>query len=174
MDNSKKNPASFALSFGLILGGVNVIYSLMLYSLDMHYQNEIETSLISYAFLIGIIFYGILQFKRNNDGFLSLSEGLKTGVGIALISSIVISIYVVILMQEIDPEFMDKSIEFQKQKLLQKDPEISVENVNKMFDAQKEFSGPFIISGFIIVFNLFFGFIISMIGALILKKSKPE
>jgi hypothetical protein len=43
-----------------------------------------------------------------------------------------------------------------------------------MIDMQKEFSGPFIIAGFIIIFNLFFGFIISLISALILKKSQPE
>jgi len=174
MENQKKSTAKFALNFGLILGVINVIYGLMLYALDMHYQNDTKTSLINYAFLIGIIVYGIMQFKKNNDGLMSLSEALKTGLGIALISSILVSIYVVILMQYIDPEFIDKTIEFQKQKMLQENPEISVDNVNKMYDAQKQFSGPFIISGFVIVFNLFFGFIISLIGGLILKKSQPE
>jgi hypothetical protein len=43
-----------------------------------------------------------------------------------------------------------------------------------MFEMQKEFSGPFIISGFIIILNLFFGFLISLIVGLIVKKSKPE
>ena len=174
MENQKKSTAKFALNFGLILGVINVIYGLMLYALDMHYQNDTKTSLINYAFLIGIIVYGIMQFKKNNDGLMSLSEALKTGLGIALISSILVSIYGVILMQYIDPEFIDKTIEFQKQKMLQENPEISVDNVNKMYDAQKQFSGPFIISGFVIVFNLFFGFIISLIGGLILKKSQPE
>jgi hypothetical protein len=174
MENQKKSTVKFALNFGLILGVINVIYGLMLYALDMHYQNDTKTSLINYAFLIGIIVYGIMQFKKNNDGLMSLSEALKTGLGIALISSILVSIYVVILMQYIDPEFIDKTIEFQKQKMLQENPEISVDNVNKMYDAQKQFSGPFIISGFVIVFNLFFGFIISLIGGLILKKSQPE
>ena len=78
------------------------------------------------------------------------------------------------MIQYLDPEFLDKSTEYQKQKLLQENPEISVENVDKMFDMQKEFSGPFIISGFIIIFNLFFGFIISLIVGLILKKSQSE
>ena len=78
------------------------------------------------------------------------------------------------MIQYLDSEFLDKSIEYQKQKMLQENPEISVESVNKMFDMQKEFSGPFIISGFIIIFNLFFGFIISLIVGLIVKKSKPE
>ena len=58
--------------------------------------------------------------------------------------------------------------------MLQENPEISVENVNKMFDMQKEFTGPLVISGFIIIFNLFFSFVFSLIVGLIVKKSKPE
>ena len=113
-------------------------------------------------------------FKKNNNGYISLSEALKTGVGTSIISALILSIYTIILIQYLDPEFLDKSTEYQKQKLLQENPEISIENVDKMFDMQKEFSGPFIISGFIIIFNLFFGFIISLIVGLILKKSQPE
>lgn len=174
MENQKISTAKTALNYGLLLGGINVVYGLMLYFLDMHYQNETITSLIGYAFLIGVILWGIMQFKKTNNGFLKLSEALKTGVGTALISGIVIAIYAVILSQFLDPEFFDKTIEYQKQKMLQENPEISVENVNKIFDMQKEFSGPFITSGFIIIFNLFFGFIISLVVGLILKKSQPE
>ena len=174
MENQKITTAKTALHYGLILGGINVAYGLMLYSLDMHYQNETSTSIIGYVFFIMITLWGIIQFKKSNNGYLKLSEALKSGVGIALISAIVVAIYAIILTHYLDPEFLDKSIEYQKQKVLQENPEISVENINKMFDMQKEFSGPFITSGFIIIFNLFFGFIISLVVGLILKKSQPE
>ena len=174
METQKNTTAKTALNFGLILGGINIVYGLMLYSLEMHYQGETATSLISYALLIGIILWAIKHFKKTNEGYISLSEALKTGMGTALISALIISIYTVIVMQYLDPEFMDKSIEHQKQKLIQEKPEIPLEDVNKMFVMQKEFSGPFIISGFIIILNLFIGFLISLIVGLIVKKSKPE
>ena len=174
MENQKITTAKTALNFGLILGGISLVYSLMLFFLDMHYQGETATSLIGYALLIGLVLWAIMHFKKNNDGYISLSEALKTGVGTALISAIIVCIYTIVMIQYLDPEFLDKSIEYQKQKMLQENPEISVESVNKIFDMQKEFSGPFIISGFIIIFNLFFGFIISLIVGLIVKKSKPE
>ena len=174
MENQKITTAKTALNFGLILGGVSLVYSLTLFFLDMHYKGETATSLMGYALLIGLILWAIMHFKKNNDGYISLSEALKTGVGAALISAIIVCIYTIVLIQYLDPEFLDKSIEYQKQKMLQENPEISLENVNKMFDMQKEFSGPFIISGFIIILNLFFGFIISLIVGLIIKKSKPE
>jgi hypothetical protein len=174
MENQKITTAKTALNFGIILGGVSLVYSLMLFFLDMHYQGETATTIIGYLILIAILLWAIRDFKKNNNGYISLSEALKIGVGTSLISALIISIYTIILTQYLDPEFIDKSIEFQKQKLLQENPEISIDNVNKMFDMQKEFSGPFMISGFIIIFNLFFGFIISLIVGLILKKSKPE
>ncbi|RPG67047.1 MAG: DUF4199 domain-containing protein [Flavobacteriaceae bacterium TMED42] len=174
METQKNTTAKTAANFGLILGGISVLYGLMLYALEMHYQGETATSLIGYALLIGVILWAILHFKKTNDGYISLSEALKTGLGTALISAIIISIYTIIVIQYLDPEFMDKSIEYQKQKLIQEEPEIPLENVNKMFEMQKEFSGPFIISGFIIILNLFFGFLISLIAGLIVKKSKPE
>ena len=174
MENQNITTAKTALNYGIILGGISLVYSLMLFFLDMHYQGDTTTSAIGYVIFIFIVFWGIRDFKKNNNGYISLSEALKTGVGTSLISAIILSIYTIILIKYLDPEFLDKSIEYQKQKLLQEDPEISIENVNKMFDMQKEFSGPFIISGFIIIFNLFFGFIISLIVGLILKKSQPE
>tara|TARA_B100001250_G_scaffold301471_1_gene263169 strand:- start:252 stop:776 length:525 start_codon:yes stop_codon:yes gene_type:complete len=174
MENQKNTTSKTAFNFGLILGGISVVYGLMLFFLDMHYQNETATSMIGYAFLIVVILWAIIHFRKKNEGYISLSEALKTGVGTALVSALIVCIYSIILTEYLDPEFLDKSIEYQKQKMLQENPEISVENVNKMFDMQKEYTGPFVISGFIIIFNLFFGFVFSLIIGLIVKKSKPE
>ena len=174
METQKNTTAKTALNFGLILGGINVVYGLMLYSLEMHYQGETATSLIGYALLIGVIFWAIKHFKKTSNGYISLSEALKTGVGTALISALIFSIYTIVVIQYLDPEFIDKSIEYQKQKLIQEKPEIPLEDVNKMFEMQKEFSGPFMIAGFIIIVNLFFGCLIALIVGRIVKKSKPE
>ncbi len=146
----------------------------MLFFLDMHYQNNSTVGLVNLAVIAAVIIYGITQFKKFNDGFIKLSEALKTGLGIALISGIVSAIYSIVLITFIDPDFIDKMLEFQKETMLEKNPNMSVENANKMVDMQRKFSGPMITSAFIIIFNLFFGFVISLIGGLIVKKSKPE
>jgi hypothetical protein len=58
--------------------------------------------------------------------------------------------------------------------MLSSDPEMSVESANKFVDMQRKFSSPLIISAFAIVGSLFIGFVISLIGGLIVKKSRPE
>ena len=74
MKNKKITTAQTALNFGLILGGTNILYGIMLFALDMHYQNDTATSIIGYAFLIGIILWGIMRFKKINGGYLRLSK----------------------------------------------------------------------------------------------------
>ena len=113
MENQKITTVKTALNFGLILGGISLVYSLMLFFLDMHYQGETATSLIGYTLLIGLVLWAIMHFKKNNDGYISLSEALKTGVGTALISAIIVCIYTIVMIQYLDSEFLDKSIEYQ-------------------------------------------------------------
>ena len=52
MENQKITTVRTALNFGIILGGVSLVYSLMLFFLDMHYQGDSITSVIGY-----LIFY---------------------------------------------------------------------------------------------------------------------
>ncbi len=145
----------------------------MLYFLDMHYQNDQTVGIINIVITVVIIMAGIIQFKKANEGFLSLTEALKIGL-IAVISAVLSIIYYFILTGILDPETLDKSLEFQKQKMLSSDPEMSVESANKFVDMQRKFSSPLIISAFAIVGSLFIGFVISLIGGLIVKKSRPE
>ncbi len=174
MENQRITPAQTALNFGIILGAYNIIVGIMLYFLNMHYQNDQTVGIINIVFTVIIIMVGIIQYKKANEGFLSLTEALKIGLGVAVISGVLGIIYYFILTGILDPETLDKSLEFQKQKMLSSDPEMSVESANKFVEMQRKFSSPLIISAFAIVGSLFIGFVISLIGGLIVKKSRPE
>ncbi len=53
-------------------------------------------------------------------------------------------------------------------------PELSQEMIESAIEMQRNFSTPGIIFVFVMIFQLFIGFIISLIGGLIVKKSRPE
>tara|TARA_A200000113_G_scaffold122902_1_gene110486 strand:+ start:3079 stop:3603 length:525 start_codon:yes stop_codon:yes gene_type:complete len=174
MEKQKNTTAKTALIFGVLLGAINIIYGLMLFSLEMHIQKNTTSNVIGYVIFISLIIWGIVDYRNKNRGSLKLSDALKTGLGISLISSIVLAIYLVIFIKFIDPDFIEETLKISRQTILQEQPEISEENVNQMIEMQKKFVGPFMISSFMIIFNLFFGFIISLIGGLLLKKSPTE
>ena len=80
MENQQITPAQTALNFGIILGAYNIIVGIMLYFLEMHYQNDQTVGIINIVITVVIIMAGIIQFKKANEGFLSLSEALKIGL----------------------------------------------------------------------------------------------
>jgi len=146
----------------------------MLFFLDMHYQQPPAVGIVSIVIMIGILVYAFIQYKKQNEGFLSLSEALKIGLGISLISAIVGIVYSMVLTEVIDPSTMQKSLDFQFETMRAENPEMTQDQINMARDMAEKFSGPFIRSAFQLIGALFIGFIISLIGGLIVKKSRPE
>ena len=66
---------------------------------------------IRISYNVGIIVYGLKAFKLENEGFLSVSESLKTGLAISLIAAIIGTIYNYVFMTFIEPDFVSQSIE---------------------------------------------------------------
>ena len=168
----KNKLKDITLFVGLCLGLSNIILGFILYTLDLHYKNNPIFGIINLIIIGSAIVFGINKFKKENIGMLKLGEALKLGLGIALISAIISASYSIILVKLIDPDFIDKSIEFQKQIMIKKNPNIEIENLNKIVTIQKKFASIFNITSVILIFNLFYGFVISLISGLILKYIK--
>jgi len=146
----------------------------MLYFLDMHYQQSQEAGIVGIIIMIAILIYAFIQFKKLNEGYLSLSEALKIGLGISLVAALIGVVYTYILTEFLDPGMMDKALDFQIEKMRMENPEITSDQIAGMREMQEKFSSPLIRSAFQIIGSLFIGFIISLIGGLIIKKSRPE
>ena len=173
MNLSTSSIKSTIISFGLLLGLISVIFQVMLYFLDMHYKNDSTAGIVSLIIMIGILFYSFTQFKKSNDGFISLSEALKIGIGASLVSALVGVLYTQILINFIDPDTMTKSLELSMETMRIQNPEMPQEAFDTVRSIQEKMSSPLVLSAVQIIFALFFGFIISLIVGLIIKKSKP-
>jgi len=174
MENQTPKLTTYMLKYGGLLGGVSVIFALMLFSLDLHYGQEPAVNYFNYLITIAGIVFGIYTFRKDNEGFLSLGEALKIGLGISLVSAVIAIIYTGLLMNVIEPTFMEKASEIAKNKMIDENPEMTQEQLNIALDMMKKFQGFGVISAFILIFSLFFGLLISLVSGLILKKARPE
>ena len=138
----------------------------------MYYKNDSTAGIFSLIIMIGIISYSFIQFKKSNEGFISLSDSLKIGMGSSLVSAIVGIIYTQILINFIDPETLAKSLELSMETIRIQNTEMPQEALDTARSIQEKISSPLILSAVQIIFALFFGFIISLIIGLIVKKSK--
>ncbi len=170
----KPKTSKHALNFGILLGVVSVAFSAILYTLNMQFEGGWLVTIISIAFTTVILALAMAQFKKENQGWLSLSEALKLGLGAALIGGIIAAVYQVVLTQVIDPEYMNKLADFQYQKLIESNPEMTQEQLDMSINMMKKFSSPYIVFPVTIVMSLFLGFIISMILGLFMKKQPAQ
>ena len=174
MENQNLELKKYILQYGALLGGIPVVFGLMLFSLEMHYQNETSTTIVSIAITIGVIAFAQYSYRKDNEGFMSLSQGIKMGLGMAAISGLINVAYFLVLSNVLDPEMMNKALQMGMDQFLEQNPEASQDMINQVESMQEKFSGPIMTSSFILIFSLFFGLIFSLITGLILKRNRPE
>lgn len=172
MEENQPTTGKYALNFGLIAGGVGVVFAVMLYTMDMHYERGWGVQGTQIAILAAGIIFGIIQFKKANSGFLTLSEALKLGAGIGLIAALLGIAYFLILSNVIEPDYMDKAFEIGKQQAMADNPKITEEQMNQGIEMQKKFA--WVSYPIIIIMNIVIGLVVGLIGGLIMKKQNPE
>jgi len=174
MENQKSTSTSIMLNYGLILGMVSVLLSVAIYAMGKIYDQGWEVALLSFVIMAVIIFMGLKNFKEGNNNLLSLGNALKIGLGIALIGGLISVIYNQIFINFIEPDFMENMMKVGEAKMLEQNPNMTDEQLEMAKGMQEKMSGPVIGAAMGIVASLFFGFIISLIEGLILKRVEEE
>lgn len=171
MEENLPKTGKYALNFGVILGVISVVFALMLYFQEMHYQQDWKIGVVNLVIMIVIIMVALYQFKKANGGFMTLGEALKIGVGLSLVAAIIGTVFTQILANVIDPEMMNKANEFQILQMQERG--MTQEQIDGAVEMGKKFQSPVIQIAMGLIFSLFLGFVFSLIGGLIMKKNKP-
>lgn len=166
------NSKNLIVNKGGTLGVAMVLVSIVMYASGNHLEPHWSSPLITTALFIGIVVWGIKSFKSENGGFLSWGQGVKIGVGIAVLAGLINVIYSYIFMNFIEPDFMNQMMEVQNQAYIDQGmTEEQIENANEMV---KKFQSPGITAAMGIIAYAIGGFIVSAIGAAIMKKSEEN
>ena len=172
MEEQQPKTGKFALNFGLLLGAVSVIFTFMLYTLDMHYQGGFGVLAVSALLSLAAIIIGLIQFKKANGGYMTFGQGFKIGIGICLIAGIIGIIFNQIMMNVIDPEMMTKAMEYQEGQLVERG--LTPQQASDQMEMGKQFATPMWQITFGLIGSVLFGILLSIVPALVIKKAKPE
>ena len=123
--------------------------------------------------MAGSIVFGQLAFKKMNEGFISLGEGMKIGIGVTALGSAIGIAYGIFQGSVLDPDTMTKAMDYAIEQAIQQNPEIGDEIVEAMEGAFEFFANPLISSSIGMAVSLFFGALISLLTGLALKKNRP-
>ena len=152
MNDQNSSTKSIIINYGIILGSISVLFQLMLFFLDMHYKNDSTAGIVSLIIMIGVLLYSLISHKKINGGYLLLSEALKIGLGVSLVSALISIIYTQILINFLDPETMRKSLDLTMDTMRSENPEIPQEALDTARSIQEKMSSPLIFYAVKIIF----------------------
>lgn len=173
MNNQTANSKGIIVNYGLLLGILSIALGVIMYVTNSHLKPSIAFSVISFLITVVVIVLGIKAFKKANSSFLSLSQSLKIGLGIALIAGILGAIWQLLLVTVIEPDFLTQMADMQRQTMTESFPNMTESQLNDAMAMNEKFSSPWIMMAMAIIGSLFFGFIISLVAGLIMKKKNP-
>lgn len=171
--SSRASIKNIILNFGFLMAMLSIVLQVISYVMDAHIDRPWWLSIFQMAITIGVVVFGIRAYKKDNNGFLSLRDALKIGIGISLIAAIIISIYNYIFMTFIEPDLIEKTLDFTRMQL-EKNDQFSDDQVEMSLKMTEKFMSPWIINAISILGALFFGFIISLITGLALRRTPDQ
>ena len=174
MGDQKSILKSTIIQYGLIYGGLAVVFSIMLFIMDMHYQGGSLQQWTGFIIMVGSITFAQIAYRKLNDGYLNLSEAIKIGLGVTLIGILIALVYGWFQATIVDPNQIEKATEFALNQAIDQNPEMTDEMVAMTKEWIEWGTSPGISTAFALGFGLLFGLIFSLITGLIFKKSKTN
>jgi hypothetical protein len=174
MENSKANSKSTILNYGVLLGILSVVLGVVMYVTNAYLDPNWVYGTIGFLIIVVVVVLGIKAFKKQNHNFLSLKEALKIALGITLIAGIISVIWQLILMNVLEPDYMNQVADIQRDQMTNRFPNMSESQVNDAMAMNAKFTSVWIIAAMALIGNLFLGLIIGLITGLIMKNKNPQ
>ena len=174
MENQTTSLKKIALNFGVLLALLSIVLQVISYVLDAHIDRPWWLTVLQLLISISVLVYGIKSFKTANSGYLTLTQALKVGLAISLIAGIISVIFNFIFINYIEPDFVQKTLDFSREKMITDYPNMTQQQIDSSLEISAKLMTPWVMSAFAIIASLFFGFIISLFAGLALKKNPPQ
>ena len=171
MEESTDNVSvkSVSMKWGVISALVGIIFFLIL---DFIGQSNSNARWLGVVFTIALTYMAHKEFKDEGDGFMSFGQGLGIGTLMALIGSVISSIFVYIYVSFINSNYIEAAKE--KAIMDMQEQGQSEGQIDQAMSFMEWMFSPMAMAIMGVLGGVFFGFIVSLIVTIFTKKSNPE
>ncbi|HLP74854.1 MAG TPA: DUF4199 domain-containing protein [Bacteroidales bacterium] len=162
------NPWKANLTSGLILGFAGIVFTLVVWILDLTFNKT-----VGYLFpviAVFLLYYFIKSYRDNYlHGRITYGQSVGAGVIIYLYYSVIIAVFTYFLYKVIDPDLSNKMLAFVEEQMRRSGrvPESAIESGMAI---QRKIYKPEIMAPFSIFGNMIFGTVLSLIASIFTKK----
>jgi hypothetical protein len=162
---------SVGIKYGLIMAVIAILYFVVMQVAGVDMSEGIGRW-GSFIFYIALIVLAHKNFKENGNGFMSYGQGMGITFWLALITSVISSVFTFIYIQFIDDSFVKKLLEKQEETFIAQG--MSDEQIRAAMSMTEKFMTP----GMMFIFGLIGGLVMILICGLIItiftKKTNPD
>ncbi|MDG1822585.1 MAG: DUF4199 domain-containing protein [Flavobacteriaceae bacterium] len=155
--------------FGIVAAGIGIVFSLMLYFMDMMYEQSPIIQAINVLIPSAVTVFAITTFKKDNNGFLALKQSIKLGAGIFLVTGIISLLYFALFINVVEPDFITNTAQLQADMLREKQPDLDESFIQMQQENTEKFF--YISFPFILIINIIIGLVVGLITGLVAKKN---
>jgi Protein of unknown function (DUF4199) len=176
MESKKTLIKKSSINNGLIFGLVLITFYIIGFVLNIDpNQNKLFgtiNSIISYFIApIYLIYLSINGFKKLNNNFLTLTDGIKIGIIVCLVGSIVFSLFNIVF-DIIFPEYNIEMLNYVKNNIKNENPNIRKDELEFSLKIVKIMMNPIVLLPFLAMLYTFIGFIYGLIMGAIFKNEQ--
>ncbi len=163
MEN-QKSALMPSLSAGLILGIILIVYSLLLYVVDLN--ENVWLASISYVITAVVLYFAIINFRdKDQNGFLSYGKGVGVGTLIGFFASILLAIFTYIYVSYIDPSVLEEAFISAEESILEQNPNIGDDELDTAMGMVEIFTSPVMMA----VMTVFWYTMVSVVFSLLIS-----
>ena len=162
---------SVGVRYGLILAGISIVYFLTLTLADVDQTSGIGRW-IPIVFYIAVIFLAHKNYKEKGDGYMAYGQGMGITFWLALVSSVIYSIFFYAYIKFIDSSFVEMIKNSEIEKMQEKG--MSDEQIDQAMGIASMFMTPEAMFGFGLVFGTIMIVCIGLVVTAFTQNKNPQ
>ena len=168
--NQPTSTARVALKWGLITGITLIVYTTILYTLNLTTNGGL--SIVIYGILIGGLVLGMRDYRTANDGYMTYSEGLGLGALLSAVAGFLSASFTVFYTQFIDTDFQARLAEQMREQLEEKN--LSDEQIDQSIELVQKMQTPGLQFIFGLLGTILIGVVFSLAIAAFIRRNKAN
>lgn len=169
METKKLSASKFSIGYGLIVGALLIILSLVLNMVGMEQAKNYNW--ISYVIIFAGIIWGSFVYRNSyNDGLISYGQSFSVGFLIGLYAAILSAVFSFIYLSYINPESINEILEIAREELYAQD--LPDEQLEQGMKFTEKITTPIILSGISLIWNTICSVVFALIISIFVKKEQ--
>ncbi len=175
MEIEEKMKSAFMPSLmpGIYLGVVLIIYTLILFVLDVDMESSFKY--VSYAIMAIGLYMSIVWFRdKQLSGYISYGKAFSVGFYTGLFAAALAGIFTFFYVKYIDTEHIANILSVAEENMLEQNPNMSDEQIDQAIEMTTIFTSPIMMGVFGFIANVILSALLSLIIAIFAKREDKQ